>query len=111
MHTSVRRSSRDAEQKLGTRSEPLMTVVTKETPDSANSHVMHAAVFRKKLNLISVCCQTELSIIALFTPLFLLSPQKIKITVTLCYMDSGKSIPGAKQMQFVEEKVGPSLRI
>lgn len=41
--TSERRSSTEAVENVGTRSEPLMTVVMKCLPDSAKSHVMHAA--------------------------------------------------------------------
>lgn len=41
--TSYRRSSIEAAEKLGTRSEPLIIVVMNCLPDSANSHVIHAA--------------------------------------------------------------------
>ena len=41
--TSARRSSIDAAEKVGTISEPLTTEVMKGLPDSASSHVMHAA--------------------------------------------------------------------
>lgn len=41
--TSERRSSIDAVENVGTKSEPLITVEMKGLPDSANSHVMQAA--------------------------------------------------------------------
>lgn len=41
--TSERRSSIEAVENVGTRSEPLIIVVMKYFPDSANSHVMQAA--------------------------------------------------------------------
>lgn len=41
--TSDRRSSIDEVENVGTKSEPFMMVVIKCFPDSANSHVIHAA--------------------------------------------------------------------
>ena len=41
--TSERRSSKEAVENVGTRSEPLIIVVMKCSPDSANSHVIQAA--------------------------------------------------------------------
>lgn len=41
--TSERRSSTEAAENVGTRSEPLTIVAMKCFPDSANSHVMQAA--------------------------------------------------------------------
>jgi len=41
--TSERRSSTEAAENVGTRSDPLMIVVMKCLPDSAKSHVIHAA--------------------------------------------------------------------
>lgn len=41
--TSVRRSSIEEVENVGTRSEPLIIVVTKCSPDSAKSHVIQAA--------------------------------------------------------------------
>lgn len=44
--TSERKSSIEAAEKLGTRSEPLIMVVMNCLPDSANSHVIQAATPR-----------------------------------------------------------------
>lgn len=50
-HTSERRSSIEAVENVGTRSEPLIIVVMKCFPDSANSHVMQAAKERCNLEI------------------------------------------------------------
>lgn len=49
--TSARKSSTEAAEKVGTKSAPFITEVTKSFPDSASSHVIQAAAHDIQLAL------------------------------------------------------------
>lgn len=48
-HTSPRKSSTEAAEKVGTKSAPLITEVINSLPDSASSHVIQAAAMVKDI--------------------------------------------------------------
>jgi hypothetical protein len=82
----------DAAEKVGTMSDPLTTEVVNGFPDSASSHVMHAA--GKQIRRKKCFKRTDDS-----------------CTLDILQQENGPFIPGAKQVQLTEEKSLLSRRI